>query len=144
MDFTHMDPIVEPKKSEIISKWCQLFCPTYGGVGFMWESLRPDVDGKSAYEIYLYQKARGYIVVHEQGSLGSNKMYSSSSLPKLDIDKDLIDLHVFPKNMAWSMAFTHEMGKGGMFLGPYFIKNKKYNSLNRANEKSFSALIRGY
>ncbi len=40
------------------------------------------------------------------------------------------DCYVFPVNMAWTMAFTHEEG----WLGPYFAC-LKYQSLNVENEK---------
>lgn len=41
------------------------------------------------------------------------------------------DYYIFPTNMAWTMAFTHEEG----WLGPYFEKHKNYSTLNKINEQ---------
>jgi hypothetical protein len=42
---------------------------------------------------------------------------------------NLSDYYVFPPNMAWVMAFTHEAG----WLGPYFAKHPNYDLLNARN-----------
>ena len=39
------------------------------------------------------------------------------------------DFYVFPKNMAWTMAFTHEDG----WIGSYFAKHPDYDALNAKN-----------
>lgn len=36
-----------------------------------------------------------------------------------------MDYCVFPANLAWTMAFTHEDG----WLGPYFAKHPDYSKL---------------
>ena len=41
----------------------------------------------------------------------------------------LVDYCVFPPNLAWTMAFTHEDGR----LGPYFARHPDYERLNKAN-----------
>jgi hypothetical protein len=41
------------------------------------------------------------------------------------------DCYIFPINMAWTMAFTHEDG----WLGPYFALNPDYKKLNQVNEE---------
>ena len=41
------------------------------------------------------------------------------------------DVYVFPENMAWTMAFTHEDG----LLGPYFAQHPRYAALQKDNEK---------
>lgn len=42
-----------------------------------------------------------------------------------------LDFLVFPRNLAWTMAFTHEDG----WLGPYFAKHKSYAILERDNDQ---------
>jgi hypothetical protein len=39
------------------------------------------------------------------------------------------DCVIFPPNMAWTMAFTHEDG----YLGPFFAKHRDHDKLNRQN-----------
>jgi hypothetical protein len=39
------------------------------------------------------------------------------------------DYYVFPRNLAWTMSFTHEDG----WLGPYFAKHPQYEKLNAEN-----------
>lgn len=40
------------------------------------------------------------------------------------------DFLVFPRNLAWTMAFTHEDG----WLGPYFAKHPRYAQLEAENQ----------
>lgn len=40
-----------------------------------------------------------------------------------------MDFYVFPSNLAWTMAFTHEDG----WLGPYFARHRNFTELNKAN-----------
>ena len=44
-------------------------------------------------------------------------------------DRVFSDFYVFPPNLAWTMAFTHEDG----WLGPYFARHPRYDELNLAN-----------
>ncbi len=39
------------------------------------------------------------------------------------------DCYVFPPNLAWTMAFTHEDG----WLGPYFARHPRYSEINPVN-----------
>jgi hypothetical protein len=36
---------------------------------------------------------------------------------------------IFPQNLAWTMAFTHEDG----WIGPFFARNPRFQSLNAEN-----------
>jgi len=44
----------------------------------------------------------------------------------------LSDYYVFPKNLAWTMAITHEDG----WLGPFFAKHPEFSKLNETNLRS--------
>ncbi|MES2296378.1 MAG: DUF4275 family protein [Pseudomonadota bacterium] len=48
------------------------------------------------------------------------------------------DFVVFPSNMAWTMAFTHEDG----WLGPYFAMHPDYPALSASNIAQVAALRR--
>lgn len=59
----------------------------------------------------------------------------------------LRDYYVFPKNLAWTMVFTHEDG----WLGPYFAKHSDFDKLNdenlrriRKTEQAAEAKRKGY
>lgn len=45
------------------------------------------------------------------------------------VQSSLRDYLVFPRNLAWTMAFTHEDG----WLGPYFTRHAMFATLNAAN-----------
>jgi hypothetical protein len=42
----------------------------------------------------------------------------------------LTDYYVFPPNLAWTMAFTHEDG----WLGPYFARHPDFAKLEAENQ----------
>lgn len=44
------------------------------------------------------------------------------------------DVYIFPKNFAWTMAFTHEDD----WMGPYFAKHPNYDLLQQDNLKALS------
>ena len=82
------------------------------------------MEGDEAFETYIEHQAPAYVVL--PNSFGS--AYLLSETPETFHSSDY---YVFPENMAWTMAFTHEEGR----LGPYFAKHKDYENLNEKNEK---------
>ncbi len=100
----------------------------------------PSIDGERAIEEYFKQLAVEFIILPNDKlpAILTNEKPSKCNLP---------DYLVFPPNMAWVMAFTHEAG----CLGPYFAKHPNYDSLNaknialvkKANEKS-AAIKKGW
>ena len=109
--------------------------------GFRWESVICTNEGDEAIKQYTSQKSHSYFIMPEDFGYKNTNIYQTSSLPKYD--DYLLDFYVFPKNMAWSMAFVHESGPNMMNLGPYFSKHKKYKELQSKNEEAFIANI-GY
>ena len=84
----------------------------------------PAVSGQSALDEYRRQRACEYIVLPNDGEPAIE-----TDLPPLEFW--LEDYLVFPRNMAWTMAFTHEDG----WLGPYFAKHRNFKDLSRENER---------
>jgi Domain of unknown function (DUF4275) len=82
----------------------------------------PHACGTEALMHYLQQQAPEYIVLSND-----RRVAFSTSLPPEHCY--LSDYYVFPKNMAWTMAFTHEDG----WLGPYFARHRNFDRLNAAN-----------
>jgi len=89
---------------------------------FSWERY-PYLSGESAREQYKLQRASSYLILSNRRDMG----YETSVLPQAC---HLCDFLVFPENMAWTMAFTHEDG----WLGPYFARHKNYAALDAANQ----------
>ena len=78
-----------------------------------------------------------YFIMPEAFGYKNSVMYQTPVLP--EYGDYLLDFYVFPKNMAWSMAFAHESGSQMLDLGPYFSKHPDYEKLQKNNVKSFNA-----
>ena len=129
---------------QLATSWHEIFCPSLmkwikekPKNGFRWESIICDNSGNEAIEQYTSQKAHNYFIMPEDFGYKNTNIYRISSLPKYN--DYLLDFYVFPKNMAWSMAFTHESGPKMMNLGPYFSKHPNYNKLQKKNNEAFKA-----
>ena len=112
-------------------RWIEAFCKDKQGANlkaYKWHIFSfekyPAVSGEAAKEAYVQHQAPEYIVL------------SNEDEPALATDRrpdtcNLSDYYVFPPNLAWTMAFTHEDG----WLGPYFAKHRNYQKLNTENER---------
>lgn len=116
---------------DIEQKWIKTFCKNKQGANikaYRWHIFSferyPSLSGERAIEKYTAQKANEYIILPNDGELA----IETDSLPECC---NIMDYLVFPKNMAWIMAFTHEDG----WLGPYFAEHKNYEKLNSQNEQ---------
>ncbi len=116
---------------ELQKLWMNIFCKDKQGgntKAYKWHIFSfekyPSVAGDKAKEIYQSQRAVEYIVLSNDSELA----IETNKLPK---ESNLSDYYVFPRNFAWTMAFTHEEG----WCGPYFAKHPEYESLVAENEK---------
>jgi len=114
---------------ELEKLWMSTFCKDKQGANtksYKWHIFSydkyPSISGEKAKLIYLEQKAPEYIVLPNDGELA----IETNELPQ---KCDLSDYYVFPKNLAWTMAFTHEEG----WYGPYFAKHIEYDLLVEKN-----------
>lgn len=82
----------------------------------------PSSSGSSASAEYRLQKAHEYVVLSNDRKFG----FATAVRPETC---SLSDYYVFPPNLAWTMAFTHEDG----WLGPYFARHRNYETLNQEN-----------
>ena len=110
-------------------KWRDIFCKQRQGANtkaYKWHIFSfnkyPSASGIEARNQYLKQKASEFIVL-------SNDYHLAVSTDILPEECNLSDYYVFPENMAWTMAFTHEDG----WLGPYFALHPRYDLLNKEN-----------
>lgn len=123
----------EYSESESLSwtvKWLEAFGAKRRGVNakaFLWHIFSggryPSLSGADALASYLEQTAREYVVL----SNDRKHAFTTDSAPQAC---SWSDYYVFPENLAWTMAFTHEDG----WLGPYFAYHADFKSLNKANQ----------
>ncbi len=115
---------------DIERKWVEIFCKHKQGANtkaYKWNIFSynryPSKSGNKALDEYIQQNALEYIVLSNAHELA----IETDHLPQ---ECNISDYYVFPKNMAWTMAFTHEDG----WLGPYFARLPQYDVLNQENE----------
>jgi hypothetical protein len=122
----------EAEAVTLTAAWLAAFGENRDGVrvtgpkGFLWHIFSagryPCVDGEDARSLYRLQPAAEYLVLMN----GGGKAVSTDTLP---LESPLADYCVFPPNLAWTMAFTHESG----LLGPYFAKHTRFDELSKSN-----------
>jgi Domain of unknown function (DUF4275) len=103
--------------------------------GYRWEIIGTDYSDKKAYEIYKEHMALAYYVMPESFGETSHTLYKTKSKPFVSLEPPRIDCYIFPKNLAWTFALTHEIG----WLGPYFKMHRNYSVLQNKNLKALEA-----
>ena len=142
-----------PKEAidQIMEQWENVYCPLSKKEkeniyfnDFKWHVFSNEkyksIDGDKAIEAYKNQVARTFYVIPELRVWPNEVAFTCNSLPPVEVMTKSKDFYVFPKNFAWSMAFTHEQG----WLGPYFSEHKDYIELNNKNIKSVEAKASGW
>jgi hypothetical protein len=93
---------------------------------YMWHVFSygsyPNVALQDALAAYAGVASSEYVVL----SNDRDEAYVTDQKPSAC---SLSDYYVFPKNFAWTMAFTHEDG----WLGPYFAKHRDFDKLHDEN-----------
>jgi hypothetical protein len=69
------------------------------------------------------------VFVMQKTKKGHTLCLSTSNNLPVFLYKEVI---IFPKNMAWTMIFTHEDNNMEV-RSPFFIKNPEYKKLNKKN-----------
>lgn len=82
----------------------------------------PALSGDSAERAFLAEQVVHYVVMDDQMTTGLITDLRPDNLAYQNV-------HVFPVNLAWTMAFTHEDG----YLGPYYARHQKYQQLSAEN-----------
>lgn len=102
----------QEEAAALVEQWLVAFGAKKNGVNtkaYLWHifsgSRYPSVSGKEAILEYENQVAPEYIVL----SNDRKTVFSTNSIPKSS-SPIFDDYYVFPTNLAWTMAFTHEDG----------------------------------
>lgn len=94
---------------------------------FLWHIFSsgryPSLSGEPAEAEYLKQTGAEFVVL-------SNDRTRALLTRELPRERPWYDCYVFPPNMAWTMALTHEDG----WLGPYFARHRDYVALDLENQ----------
>ena len=85
----------------------------------------PSLSGNEATQLYEAHRSLEYVVL----DLAPAGKGAGISLNKPE-DVNCSEYCVFPPNMAWIYACTHE----GDWWGPFFARHPEYKKLNRRNE----------
>ncbi|WP_431048162.1 DUF4275 family protein [Roseateles sp. L2-2] len=106
----------EAQAAAFATAWLEVFARGVHGMklkAYMWHVFSggayENLSGKEALAAYATREAPEYIVL----SNDRNAAYVTDRRPEWTF---MGDYYVFPPNLAWTMAFTHEDG----WLGPYF------------------------
>ncbi len=115
----------QEQTQQINKQWLQTFGKSVGSGGargYKWqvfeEKLYSAIEGEAAKQLYFQQKAADYIIL--PNNIALEQAVIIDQLP--DLTDFYEDYCVFPANMAWTMAFTHEVG----WIDPFFAKHKDY------------------
>ena len=129
----------------IAHNWLAAFCPSrtsFKGIfrfkTYMWDIMDCEFESEEATQEYNKHEAPTYIIMEDCFGQDEKVVYVVSQKPTSN--EHLQDFHIFPKNLAWSMAFTHEDG----WIGPKFSKHNGYEKLNKKNKKAVEAMRRNY
>ena len=85
----------------------------------------PSLEGGPADEAYAACVAPEYVVLSNDRDLAFVTDQRPTAIA-------LRDAYVFPRNLAWTMAFTHEDG----WMGPYFARHPDHARLDAANREA--------
>ena len=121
--------VFDDAETKIIEQqWIDIFCKNKIGLNikqYKWHIFcgegYPSIEGKLAEEKYKKHNSPNYIVMSNEG-----EAFLTDEKPD---NLNYQDSYVFPENLAWTMAFTHEEG----WMGPYFAKHKDYTRLEEKN-----------
>jgi len=112
-----------------VERWMACFGKNSEGIHidqFMWHVFSnrrfPSVSRAAALEQYPQHEAHEYVVL-------SNDRDGAFTTDIRPMECSLSDWLVFPANLAWTMAFTHE----DEWLGPYFARHPQFSALDAEN-----------
>lgn len=120
----------EEDASLLVAGWLAVFGKNQHGANtkaYLWHlfsgAYYPSVSGPDAVGQYQKQTGVEFVVLSND-----RKVAFVTDLPPES--SSLSDYYVFPPNLAWTMAFTHEDG----WLGPYFALHPNFRELSAANQ----------
>lgn len=115
--------------NKLVEGWLHVFGNDKVGINaraYMWHIFSferyPSLAGVEAQSEYEKHLAAEYIVLSNDRDMA----FYTDQRPSFCSLRDYL---VFPANLAWTMAITHEDG----WLGPYFARHTQYEKLKNEN-----------
>ena len=115
----------------LTEQWLAAFAPNGFGQGsrqYLWHvfsfGATPALEGAQALAHYERKGCARYVVLANDRQ--RKKAFLTDSRP---VRSTLEDWFVFPPNLAWTMAFTHEDG----WIGPFFALHPEHARLDADN-----------
>jgi hypothetical protein len=115
--------------SQTVTRWLDAFGRDREDIGteqYLWHIFSaeryPSESGVAAKLQYEQQRVHEYVVLSNDRRIA----FTTDLRPERC---SLTDYYVFPPNLAWTMAITHEDG----WLGPYFARHQDFEKLDREN-----------
>lgn len=105
---------------------------------YVWEKLnnkKETLEFPESIEAYLAHRISEFYLLRKTKAGHELSHATAKELP-LFLHQEAI---VFPKNLAWTMIFTHE--DKSIVRSPFFIKHSNYKMLNLKNEEKEKALV---
>lgn len=119
----------EAEAADLAERWLAVYGAHRQGVNwkaYLWHVFstdrHPNAGGKDAWAQYRREDAIEFVV------LCNDRRQAFITDAKPD-ECPWPDCCIFPPNLAWTMARTHEEG----WLGPYFARHPKHQELDAAN-----------
>ena len=120
-----------PEIERYLTAWLAVYGGNRQGVNaktYLWHIFSagryPALTGKQALARYEGQLAPEYVAL----SNDRVQAFETDARPQAGAFADFL---VFPRNLAWTMAFTHEAG----WLGPYFATHPRHAQLEEENQR---------
>jgi len=121
-----------PEAEQLAEEWLAVFGQNRHGVNtkaYLWHVFSgaryPNASGAEALQQYKRRTGEKFVVLSNDRELA----FVTELLPE---SSSLADYYVFPRNLAWTMAFTHEDG----WLGPYFARHPDFAKLDAENQSA--------
>lgn len=123
------EPLPEAERRALLQEWRQAFAaglyaatgrwrpPNYEWHVFSFGYARA-LKGEKAAAAYAAERPEAVVVCPESAALPAFRL-SGGALPNFRAVVD--DVYVWPADLAWTMAFTHEESMG---LGPFFSRRE--------------------
>lgn len=128
--------IDDTEKDELMKRWSEVFTKiTYKDFlnlrynQYAWERLNQDnetIESPESVDTYLKQKTSELFVMKKTKNGYNLSLSLAKNLPVFPSQEVI----VFPKNLAWTMIFTHEDNNREV-RSPFFIKSPEYEKYRK-------------
>ena len=122
-------PLSREERADALERWSSVYgWATFRRTGrmrpgrgcFHWHAFSfddvPSRQGEMAHALYRLERPPAYLVIPEHAARHSFACRGGTLPDLLPLVEDIL---VFPEDLSWTMAFTHEVS---WHLGPYFAR----------------------